>query len=252
MTHTRPSGSARVTEASFYTVIAHLVSCRTDKRAHIIYTLASSTPESGLSAKELFNFVKIVISSYFDLLNIHKKLDSRLWTLPVRVSYSELDLLTYFSLNDLFYPDRKARLSSKTVQSIPDAVYSEEDLLKWCGQPSLFPACFTSTFQTLFPVCDEPERSLLPIFFGKKGMEDHTNLLRVGDVITINQSIPQKLREKWTLLFDSRKHGESFTNLLRNVRKHRNTVLVVRDIEGHILVDSARQFGQIMQHFKAR
>lgn len=35
-------------------------------------------------------------------------------------------------------------------------------------------------------------------------------------------------------LYYIRKHGESFTNLLRNVRKHRNTVLVVRDIEGHI------------------
>ena len=31
-----------------------------------------------------------------------------------------------------------------------------------------------------------------------------------------------------------RRHGESFTNVLRNVRTHKNTVMVIRDSYGHV------------------
>ena len=48
------------------------------------------------------------------------------------------------------------------------------------------------------------ERSLIPLCVGVDSSTDQCDMLTLSDVLAINQALPYKYREKWSLLFDSR------------------------------------------------
>ncbi|XP_067942260.1 MTOR-associated protein MEAK7-like [Watersipora subatra] len=222
-----------VNETTFYAVIAKLLSTDPYQQEEMVRGLSSSnhTP----SAKQLYQFTESLLRTFYSILLHVRHADvSKVWNKLDQPSDYEFQLLTFLSLTDLFYPDKKSEKEAVSANKIPECVYSTQEVVRWLGYSQLFTQAYGAVFKYAFPISDEPQKSLLPLFVDKSAGCEHLSLLTPMRILAINQAIPYKLREKWTLLFDSRKHGESFTTLLRRVRGQKNTVLVVRDTDGNV------------------
>ena len=57
---------------------------------------------------------------------------------------------------------------------------------------------------TILTITLQVEKSLIPLCFGVDKTKDRCDMLTLSDVLAINQALPYKYREKWSLLFDSR------------------------------------------------
>ena len=72
---------------------------------------------------------------------------------------------------------------------------------------------------TLLTITIQAERSLIPRCVGVDKTKDRCNMLTLSDVLAINQALPYKYREKWSLLFDSRcVYGDFKQSLFSSMR----------------------------------
>ena len=53
-------------------------------------------------------------------------------------------------------------------------------------------------------------------------------------VTYINFHLPQPYRSHWQLLFSSRKHGESFARLIKQISGKGPNIILIRDSDGYI------------------
>ncbi|KAL7978955.1 hypothetical protein Chor_001258 [Crotalus horridus] len=87
----------------------------------------------------------------------------------------------------------------------------------------------------LQPLSDEANEilHLLPECRGLQGTA-LVSLLDVPSIIYLNAHLPSELRDRWQLLFASRVHGESFTQLCGHIVNKGPCLLVLKDTDGYI------------------
>ncbi|XP_054856213.1 MTOR-associated protein MEAK7 [Eublepharis macularius] len=122
---------------------------------------------------------------------------------------------------------------------IPDAVCDKSSLEDW-----MFRVPHVSAFlnvivrQGLLVLQSLPDRAddalhLLPRCKGVRG-NDFASLLDIPSIIYLNSHLPSEVQHQWRLLFASRLHGESFTQLFGHIVNKGPCLLILKDSDGYI------------------
>ncbi|XP_073164182.1 MTOR-associated protein MEAK7 isoform X2 [Lepidochelys kempii] len=91
--------------------------------------------------------------------------------------------------------------------------------------------------------------NLVPKCKGIKG-SGFVSLLDIPSIIYINSHLPSELQHKWRLLFSSRVHGESFSQLCGQIINKGPCILVLKDLDGYIFGGFASESWEVKPQFQ--
>lgn len=93
--------------------------------------------------------------------------------------------------------------------------------------------------------------NLVPSCKGIKGRE-LVSLFDIPSIIYINSHLPAELQHKWQLLFSSRVHGESFSQLCGHIVKKGPCIVILKDLDGYIFGGFASHSWEVKPQFQGK
>lgn len=89
---------------------------------------------------------------------------------------------------------------------------------------------------------------------GCKGIKGRglVSLFDIPSIIYINSHLPAELQHKWRLLFSSRLHGESFSQLCGHIVNKGPCIVILRDLDGYIFGGFASHSWEVKPQFQGK
>lgn len=88
---------------------------------------------------------------------------------------------------------------------------------------------------------------------GCKGIKGRiVSLFDIPSIIYINSHLPAELQHKWRLLFSSKLHGESFSQLCAHIVNKGPCVVILKDTDGFIFGGFASHSWEVKPQFQGR
>ncbi|GAB6030576.1 hypothetical protein CHUAL_007438 [Chamberlinius hualienensis] len=208
--------------------------------SEVIVRLSSdSDQKDSIGVQQLFTFLREICRSYYVMMaetppaiswNIQQRTESEL--------ESDAAKLVYSQIQQLIYRDKDVKETScLPVNPLPDIKLTKEDVEKWLTNTPVMLNILETVFNIAFHLkltsdinCEDVESytELLPMC-EKLGKKRVPPILTPSDVLILNQNLPSRLRNCWRMLFSSKLHGESLSQMLGNVMDKGPTLLVIKD-----------------------
>ncbi|XP_058011294.1 MTOR-associated protein MEAK7 [Ahaetulla prasina] len=232
-TRSSPEPIPWVPKEQFVIFASTLFKGNAQEKSGIVLKMVSGA-QKAVKGSQILEFAGDLISSVVHVLSYRKLLKG--WN-PKKLnnSVARIKALATQLTSEL----KSAEGKNMEGDSVLDAVCDQNSLEDW-----LFRVPQISTFLKvvlqqglllLQPLSDEADETLrlLPECRGLQGMA-FVSLLDLPSITYLNAHLPSELRDKWQLLFASRIHGESFTQLCGHVVNKGPCVLVLKDADGYI------------------
>ncbi|XP_038394069.1 LOW QUALITY PROTEIN: MTOR-associated protein MEAK7 isoform X8 [Canis lupus familiaris] len=219
--------SESISREQFTMSMSHLLKGNSEEKSLMILKMISAT-EGPVKAREIQKFTEDLVGSVVHVLNYRQEL--RGWTQktglgpPPRVQVLAAQLFSEMDLR------------GKSFRG-PQQLDCECDLAM--VEAWVFRVPHVATFLSV--VIHRGFLLRLPLDLATLVPERHIDQERVFEsvldilsVIYINSHLPREQRHRWRLLFSSKLHGHSFTQLCGHITQQGPCVVLVEDHDGHV------------------
>ncbi|XP_070617992.1 MTOR-associated protein MEAK7 [Erythrolamprus reginae] len=229
-THNSPSPIPWVTKEQFLVFASTLFKGNAQEKSGVVLKMVSGGQQT-VKGSQILEFAGNLISSVVQVLSYRKLLKG--WN-PKKLNNSGTGIKALAT--QLTSELKSAEGKKMEGDSVLDAMCDQDSLEDW-----LFRVPQVSTFLKvvlqqglllLLPPSDEADETLrlLPECRGLQG----ASLLDIPSITYLNSHLPSELQDKWRLLFASRIHGESFSQLCGHIVNQGPCLLVLKDVDGYI------------------
>ncbi|XP_043350740.1 MTOR-associated protein MEAK7 isoform X3 [Dermochelys coriacea] len=198
----------------------------------------------------MLKFTEDVITSVVHVLSYRNLLKG--WNLEkTQDPTSGVKALASQLLSELTLEDGK-KLSGPPLM---DAMCDQSTIANWVFQvPQISTFLSVIIRQGLLVLHSLPDQAnnivnLVPKCKGIKG-SGFVSLLDIPSIIYINSHLPSERQHKWRLLFSSRVHGESFSQLCGQIINKGPCILVLKDLDGYIFGGFASESWEVKPQFQ--
>ncbi|XP_042294674.1 MTOR-associated protein MEAK7 [Sceloporus undulatus] len=233
LTEKSPVPNAPVGKEQFVVFMSLLLKGNAEEKRGIIMKMISKTGGS-VKGSQILEFSEDLVGSVVHVLSHRKELKG--WNLKnMQNSSAGVKALASQLISGLKSADGKRIEGAQAL----DATYDECSIEDWVFQvPQVSVFLSVIVQQGLLTLHSLPDQGrdalqLLPECKGIKGNR-FVSLLDIPSITYINSHLPSELQHEWKLLFASRLHGESFTQLCGHIVNKGPCILVLRDADGYI------------------
>ncbi|NXK89464.1 TLDC1 protein, partial [Formicarius rufipectus] len=239
----------QVAKEQFVIFMSNLLKGNADEKITIIMRMISKT-EGPVKGKQIQEFTEDLIRSVVHVLSYRKELKG--WNLEnTRDSASGVKALAAQLLSELKLADGTKPVGPQLLETSFDQSVVEDWVYR-VPQISVFLSVVIR--QGLHVLHSLPDQTsdilhLLPRCKGMKG-RGLVSLLDIPSIMYLNSHLPAELQHKWQLLFSSRLHGESFSQLCGHVVNKGPCIVILRDSDGYLFGGFASQSWEVKPQFQ--
>nr|XP_020657592.1 TLD domain-containing protein 1 [Pogona vitticeps] len=228
-----PGPNSSVAKEQFVVFMSVLLKGNAEEKSSILLNMVSRAA-GNVKGHQILEFAEDLVGSVVHVLNVRKQL--RGWD-PMNMQNSTTGVKTLASqlVSELKSADGKKTEGAQVLDVTCDES-SIEDWIFRIPQVSAFLSVILQQGLLVLHSLPDQCRDTVPLLPECKGVKGHrfVSLLDLPSIIYINSQLPAELRHKWRLLFSSRLHGESFTQLCSHIVNKGPCVLVLKDSDGYI------------------
>ncbi|NXS09446.1 TLDC1 protein, partial [Neodrepanis coruscans] len=238
-----------IAKEQFVVFMSNLLKGNADEKINIIMRMISKA-EGPLKGKQIQEFTEDLITSVVHVLNYRKELKG--WNLEnTRDSASGVKALASQLLSELKLADGTKAVGAELLQtSVPPSAI--EDWVYRVPQISVFlSVVIRQGLHVLHSLPDQTSDivNLLPHCKGMKG-RGVVSLFDIPSIMYINSHLPAEMQHKWQLLFSSRIHGESFSQLCCHIVNKGPCIVMLKDLDGHLFGGFASHSWEVKPQFQ--
>ncbi|NXE52200.1 TLDC1 protein, partial [Casuarius casuarius] len=225
--------SEQIAKEQFVIFMSNLLKGNADEKITIIMKMISKT-EGPVKGKQIQEFTEDLIMSLVHVLNYRKELKG--WNLEnTRDSASGAKALASQLLSELKFADGKNPVGPQLLEATFDQSVIEDWVYRVPQISAFLSVVIRQGFHVLHSLPDQTKDivNLVPDCKGIKG-RGLISLLDIPSIIYINSHLPAELQQKWRLLFSSRVHGESFSQLCGHIVNKGPCIVILKDLDGYI------------------
>ncbi|KAI1235578.1 hypothetical protein IHE44_0002459, partial [Lamprotornis superbus] len=223
--------SEQIAKEQFVIFMSNLLKGNADEKISIIMRMIAKTG-GPLKGKQILEFTEDLITSVVHVLSYRKELKG--WTLEnTRDSSGGVKALASELLSELRLPDGTKPTGSQLLETNFDQGVIEDWVYR-VPQISVFlSVVIRQGLHVLHSLPDQTNDilNLVPHCKGIKG-RGVVSLFDIPAIIYINSHLPTEMQHKWQLLFSSRLHGESFSQLCAHIVNKGPCIVIIRDLDG--------------------
>ncbi|KAJ7311874.1 hypothetical protein JRQ81_006189 [Phrynocephalus forsythii] len=245
-----PGPDDQVSKEQFVIFMSALLKGNAEEKSSIVMKMISRA-EGEVKGPQILEFSEDLVSSVVHVLNHRKQL--RGWN-PKNIQNSTTGIKTLASqlVSELKTTDGKTTEGSPAL----DVTCDEGSIEDWVFRTPLVSAFLCVILQEGLQALrslPEPCRDTLPLLPDCRGVKGNrwVSLLDLPSVFYINAHLPAELQRVWRLLFSSRLHGESFTQLCSHIVNQGPCVLVLKDTDGYVFGGFPPAPGRLSRSSKA-
>uniref|UniRef100_A0A452HVL8 MTOR-associated protein MEAK7 n=1 Tax=Gopherus agassizii TaxID=38772 RepID=A0A452HVL8_9SAUR len=249
LTGKSPGSSEQIVKEQFIVFMSALLKGNVEEKSSIIMRMISSI-EGPVKGKQIQEFTEDLITSVVHVLRSRNLLKG--WNLEMTQDpASGVKTLASQLLSELKLEDGKKLVGP----SLMDAMCDQSTIENWVFQvPQISTFLNVIIRQGLLVLHSLPDQAndlvkLVPKCKGIKG-RGFVSLLDIPSIIYINSHLPSELQHKWRLLFSSRVHGESFSQLCGQIINQGPCILVLKDLDGYIFGGFASDSWEVKPQFQ--
>ncbi|XP_050779228.1 MTOR-associated protein MEAK7 isoform X1 [Gopherus flavomarginatus] len=249
LTGKSPGSSEQIVKEQFIVFMSALLKGNVEEKSSIIMRMISSI-EGPVKGKQIQEFTEDLITSVVHVLRSRNLLKG--WNLEMTQDpTSGVKTLASQLLSELKLEDGKKLVGPPLM----DAMCDQSTIENWVFQvPQISTFLNVIIRQGLLVLHSLPDQAndlvkLVPKCKGIKG-RGFVSLLDIPSIIYINSHLPSELQHKWRLLFSSRVHGESFSQLCGQIINQGPCILVLKDLDGYIFGGFASDSWEVKPQFQ--
>uniref|UniRef100_T1DKR0 MTOR-associated protein MEAK7 n=1 Tax=Crotalus horridus TaxID=35024 RepID=T1DKR0_CROHD len=228
-----PEPSTWLAKEQFVVFTSTLFKGNAQEKCGIVLKMVSDAQKT-VKGSQILEFAGDLISSVVYVLNYRKLLKG--WK-PKKLnnSVSSVKALATQLVSELRSAEGKKMEGASALDATCDQKSIEDWLFRVPQISTFLKVVLQQGLLLLQPLSDEANEilHLLPECRGLQGTA-LVSLLDVPSIIYLNAHLPSELRDRWQLLFASRVHGESFTQLCGHIVNKGPCLLVLKDTDGYI------------------
>ncbi|KFP24224.1 TLD domain-containing protein 1, partial [Colius striatus] len=241
--------SEQIAKEQFVIFMSNLLKGNANEKITIIMRMISKT-EGPVKGKKIEEFTEDLIMSVVHVLSYRKELKG--WNLEnTRDSESGVKALASQLLSELKLTDGTKPVGPQLMETSFDQSVIEDWVYR-VPQISIFlSVVIRQGLHVLYSLPDQTNDilNLVPHCKGIKG-RGFVSLLDIPSIIYINSHLPAELQHKWQLLFSSRLHGESFSQLCRHIVDKGPCIMILKDLDGYIFGGFASHSWEVKPQFQ--
>ncbi|XP_077166831.1 MTOR-associated protein MEAK7 [Paroedura picta] len=228
-----PSPGDQLGKEQFVVFMAALTKGYAEEKSDIVMKMISKA-DGTVKGSQVLEFAEDLVGSLVHVLKHRNELKG--WNLQnTRDPAAGIKALASQLVSELKLADGRKVEGAQ----IPDALCDKSSLEDWMFRvPQVSAFLNVIVRQGLLVLRSLPGRAedtlhLLPRCKGVR-KSGFVSLLDIPSVVFLNAHLPAESQHRWQLLFASRLHGESFTQLLGHVVNKGPCLLVLKDSDGYI------------------
>ncbi|NWV55991.1 TLDC1 protein, partial [Daphoenositta chrysoptera] len=241
--------SEQIAKEQFVIFMSNLLKGNADEKISIIMRMIAKTG-GPLKGKQIQEFTEDLITSVVHVLSYRKELKG--WSLEnTRDASSGVKALASELLSELKLPDGTKPVGSQLLETNFDRSVIEDWVYR-VPQISVFlSVVIRQGLHVLHSLPDQTNDilNLVPHCKGIKG-RGVASLFDIPAIMYINSHLPAELQHKWQLLFSSRLHGESFSQLCAHIVNKGPCIVILRDVDGFLFGGFASHSWEVKPQFQ--
>ncbi|NWX86153.1 TLDC1 protein, partial [Nothoprocta ornata] len=235
----------QIAKEQFVIFMSNLLKGNADEKITIIMRMISKA-EGPVKGKQIQEFTEHLIMSLVHVLNYRKELKG--WNLENTRDYaSGVKALASQLLSELKLADGKKPVGHQLLEATFDQNVIEDWVYRVPQISAFLSVVIRQGFQVLHSTPDQAT-DIVNLIPGCKGIKGRglTSLFDIPSIIYINSHLPTELQHKWQLLFSSRVHGESFSQLCGHIVNKGSCIIILKDLDGFIFGGFASQSWEVL------
>uniref|UniRef100_A0A8C5SEP1 MTOR-associated protein MEAK7 n=1 Tax=Laticauda laticaudata TaxID=8630 RepID=A0A8C5SEP1_LATLA len=231
-THNSHEAIPWVAKEQFVVFASTLFKGNAQEKSGIVLKMVSGA-QKMVKGSQVLEFAGDLISSVIHVLSYRKLLKG--WK-PKKLnnSVTRIKALATQLVSELKSEEGKKMEGASALDTTCDQNNMEDWLFRVPQISTFLKVVLQQGLLLLQPLSDEANETLclLPECRGLQGTA-LVSLLDLPSITYLNSHLPSELRDKWQLLFASRIHGESFTQLCGHIVSKGPCLLVLKDTDGY-------------------
>ncbi|KAM4614505.1 MTOR-associated protein MEAK7 [Discoglossus pictus] len=244
------SASAEISEEQFVLFVADLMRGTAEEKSCIIYNMMSPENSEHVKGEQIHQFCKDLTDAVVHVLNRKKLLGG--WSLAnTQDSAKGAQVLASHLLSQLKSSDGQSLEGTNPM----DSSFSRLSIENWLYKVPLI-SMFLRVIMTLglsiMKHHTEHQKDMSILVPKCRGVKSPSlvSVLDFPSVMYLNSHLPSEVQHKWRLLFSTRIHGESFSQLCGHLIDQGPSVLVLKDSDGFIFGGFASQNWEVKPQFQ--
>ncbi|EOA93162.1 TLD domain-containing protein KIAA1609-like protein, partial [Anas platyrhynchos] len=241
--------SEQIAKEQFVIFMSNLLKGNVDEKITIIMRMISTT-EGPVKGKQIQEFTEDLIMSVVHVLNYRKELKG--WNLEnTRDSAGGVKALASQLLSELKLADGATPVGPQLMEMNFDQSAIEDWVYRVPHISTFLSVVIRQGLHVLHPLPDQT-KEIVNLVPGCKGIKGRglVSLFDIPSIIYINSHLPAELQHKWRLLFSSRLHGESFSQLCGHIVNKGPCIVILRDLDGYIFGGFASHSWEVKPQFQ--
>ncbi|KAG8437487.1 hypothetical protein GDO86_008261 [Hymenochirus boettgeri] len=239
-----------ISKEQYVVFLVDLLRGTAEEKSSIVYQMISVNNSEHVNGHQVQKFLEDLIGSMVDVLKEHRLLNG--WNLEKMHDCSlgayglALHLLSQLQSIDGQKFERPELLNFSCSQS------TIEDWLYKVPMISLFLRILLTLALSILKDHTEHQKdihSLLPKCIGMKN-SSFVSLLDLPTVMFLNSHLPSDVQHKWRLLFSTKVHGESFSQLCGHLVDQGPCLLILKDSNGFVFGGYASHTWEVKPQFQ--
>ncbi|XP_048814942.1 MTOR-associated protein MEAK7 [Lagopus muta] len=240
--------SDHIAKEQFVIFMSNLLKGNADEKITIIMRMISTT-EGPVKGKEIQEFTEDLIKSVVHVLSYRKELKG--WNLEnTRDSAGGIKALSSQLLSELKLADGTKAVSPQLMEMSFDRSVIEDWVYRVPQISAFLSVVIRQGLHVLHSLPDQT-KDIVNLVPGCKGIKGRiVSLFDIPSVMYINSHLPAELQHKWRLLFSSKLHGESFSQLCAHIVNKGPCILILKDVDGCIFGGFASHSWEVKPQFQ--
>ncbi|NWR72333.1 TLDC1 protein, partial [Centropus unirufus] len=238
----------KIAKEQFVLFMSNLLKGNAEEKISIIMRMISKT-EGPVKGKQIQEFTEDLIMSVVHVLSYRKELKG--WSLEnTRDSASGVKALASQLLSELRLSDRTKPVGPQLMETNLDRNVVE-DWVYQVPQISAFLSVVVRQGLHVLHSLPDQTKDIVNLVPSCKGIRrGFVSLFDIPSIMYINSHLPPELQHKWQLLFSSRIHGESFSQLSVHIVNKGPCIVILKDVDGYIFGGFASQSWEVKPQFQ--
>ncbi|NWU77984.1 TLDC1 protein, partial [Onychorhynchus coronatus] len=241
--------SEQIAKEQFVIFMSDLLKGNADEKITIIMRMISKT-EGPVKGKQIQEFTEDLIMSVVHVLSYREELKG--WNLEnTRDSASGVKALASQLLSELKLADGTKPVGPQLLETSFDPSVIEDWVYR-VPQVSVFLSVVVRQGLHVLHSIPDQTNDILNLVPRCKGMKGRglVSLFDIPSIIYINSHLPAELQHKWQLLFSSRLHGESFSQLCGHIVNKGPCIVILKDLDGFLFGGFASHSWEVKPQFQ--
>ncbi|KAM6300445.1 MTOR-associated protein MEAK7 [Aegotheles albertisi] len=241
--------SEQIVKEQFVIFMSNLLKGNADEKITIIMRMISKT-QGPVKGKQIQEFTEDLIKSVVHVLNYRKELKG--WNLEnTRDSASGVKALASQLLSELKPADGTKPVGPQLMETNFDPGVIQDWVYR-VPQISIFLSVVIRQGLHVLHSLPDQTKDIVNLLPGCKGVKGRrlVSLFDIPSIMYLNSHLPAELQHKWQLLFSSRLHGESFSQLCAHIVNKGPCLVILKDLDGYIFGGFASHSWEVKPQFQ--